>query len=178
MRKGQGRRPLLDACGLRPLRRHCITHWHDSVIDITKWSMEYFQKPLSANTICRAMCRCQLKPYLAKRKPHVNMVQKRRSVLWAKASSMLSAFSSTASIFDGMGVHKCIRYGQLACFGRHYECWKVYKCFGATYAPSRWHLFQQDNSKPHTAAITTAWLCIVEESVCWIGLPAVHIFHI
>ncbi len=135
MRKGQGRRPLLDACGLRPLRWHCITHWHDSVIDITKWSMEYFQKPLSVNTIRRAMCRCQLKPYLAKIKPHVNMVQKRRSVLWAKASSMLSAFSSTASIFDGMGVHKCIRYGQLACFGRHYECWKVYKCFGATYAP-------------------------------------------
>ncbi len=24
--KGQGRRPLLDACGLRALRRHCITH--------------------------------------------------------------------------------------------------------------------------------------------------------
>ncbi len=24
--------------------------------------------------------------------------------------------------------------------------------------PSRWHLFQQDNAKPHTAAITTAWL--------------------
>ncbi len=37
------------------------------------------------NTIRRAMCRCQLKPYLAKIKPHVNMVQKRRSVLWAKA---------------------------------------------------------------------------------------------
>ncbi len=34
-----------------------------------------------------------------------------------------------------MGVHKCIRYGQLACFGRHYECWKVYKGFRATYAP-------------------------------------------
>ncbi len=32
-------------------------------------------------------------------------------------------------------LHKCIRYGQLACFGRHYECWKVYKCFRATYAP-------------------------------------------
>ncbi len=50
------------------------------------------------------------------------------------ASSLSSAFSSKASIFDGMGVHKCIRYGQLACFGRHYECWKVYKDFRATYA--------------------------------------------
>ncbi len=34
MRKGQGRRPLLDARGLQALRRHCITHRHDSVIDI------------------------------------------------------------------------------------------------------------------------------------------------
>ncbi len=24
--------------------------------------------------------------------------------------------------------------------------------------PSRWHVFQQDNAKPHTAAITTAWI--------------------
>ncbi len=55
--KGQGRRPLLDARGLQALRRHCITHRHDSVIDITKWAQEYFQKPLSVNAICR----CQLK---------------------------------------------------------------------------------------------------------------------
>ncbi len=64
-----------------------------------------------------------------------------------------------------MGVHKCIWYGQLACFGRHYECWKVYKGFRATYAPLQTTLFQgrpcvfqQDNAKPHTAAIATAWL--------------------
>ncbi len=36
VRKGQGRRPLLDASGLWALRRHCITHRYDSVIDITK----------------------------------------------------------------------------------------------------------------------------------------------
>ncbi len=42
--KGQGRRPLLDAYGLVALRQHCITHRHDSVIDITKWAQEYFQK--------------------------------------------------------------------------------------------------------------------------------------
>ncbi len=88
--KGQGRRHLLDARGLRALRWHCITHRHDSVIDITKWVQEYFQN---------------------------------------------SALSSKASIVDGMEVHKCIQYGQLACFGRHYECWKVYKGFRATYAP-------------------------------------------
>ncbi len=37
-------------------------------------------------------------------------------------SSVSSAFSSKASISDGMGVYKCIQYGQCACFGRHYEC--------------------------------------------------------
>ncbi len=82
--KGQGRRPLLDARDLRALRRHCITHRHDSVIDITKWAQEYFQKPLSVNTIRRAICRCQLKLYHAKRKTYVNMVQKCRCVVWAK----------------------------------------------------------------------------------------------
>ncbi len=53
--------------------------------DITKWAQEYFQKPLSVNTICRAICRCQLNIYHAKRKPYVNMVQKYHRVLWAKA---------------------------------------------------------------------------------------------
>ncbi len=67
--KGQGRRPLLDARGLRALRLQCITHRHDSVIDITKWALEYFQKPLSVNTIRHAICRFQLKLYHAKRKP-------------------------------------------------------------------------------------------------------------
>ncbi len=120
--KGQGRRPLLDARGLRALWRHCITHRHDSVIDITKWAQEYFQKPLSVNTIHRAICRWQLKIYHAKRKPYVNMVQKRRRVLWAKAhlkwtvSKWKSALWSDESKFD-------ILVG-----------------------------------KPHTAAITTAWL--------------------
>ncbi len=85
VRKTQGRRPLLDARDLRALRWHCITHRHDSVIDITKWAQEYFQKPLSVNTIRRAICRCQLKLYHAKRKPYVNMVQKCHRVLWAKA---------------------------------------------------------------------------------------------
>ncbi len=37
------------------------------------------------NPIHCAICRCQLKLYHAKRKPYVNMVQKRRRVLWAKA---------------------------------------------------------------------------------------------
>ncbi len=45
-------------------------------------------------------------------------------VLRSKEDGDLSACHqrSKASISDGMGEHKCIRYGQLACFGRHYEC--------------------------------------------------------
>ncbi len=82
---GQGRRRLLDARGLQALRQHCITHRHDFVIDITKWAQEYLLKPMSINTIHRSICKCQLKLYHAKRKPYVNMVQKRRGVLWAKA---------------------------------------------------------------------------------------------
>ncbi len=85
LHNGQGRRPLLDARGHRAIRRHCITHWHDFVIDITKLAQEYFQKPLSVNTICHAIGRCQLKLYHAKKKPYVNMVQKCRRVQWAKA---------------------------------------------------------------------------------------------
>ncbi len=112
--KGQGRRPLLDACGLRALIRHCITHRHDSVIDITKWAQEYFQKPLSVNTIRRAIWRCQLKLYHAKSKPYVNMFQIRRRVLWAKAqlkwtvSKLKSVLYSDESKFEILvGNHGC-----------------------------------------------------------------------
>ncbi len=131
---------------------------------------------------------------------YVNMVQKRRHLLWAKAhlkwtvSKWKGVLWSDDSKFDILfgnhgrlkrretfhqisvqfksqylwwyGVHKCIRYGQLACFGRHCECWKVYmKVLEQHMLPSRWQLFQgrpclfqQDNVKQHTAAITTAWL--------------------
>ncbi len=67
---------------------------------------ENFQKPLSINTIRRAICRCQLKLYHAKRKPYVNMVQKRRRVLWDKAhlkwtvSKWKSVLWSDESKFD------------------------------------------------------------------------------
>ncbi len=115
---GQGRRPLLDAGGLQAVRRHCITHWHDSVIDITKWAQEYFQKPLSVNTIRRAVCRCQLKLYRAKRKPCVNMFQKHRRVLWAKAylkwtvSKWKSVLWSDESIFEKVKVTRhTAKYG-------------------------------------------------------------------
>ncbi len=112
--KGQGRRYFLDARGLWALRQHCITHRHNSVIDITKWAQEYFQKPLSVNTIRRAICRCQLKLYHAKSKPYVNMVKKCHRVLWAKAhlkwtvSKWKSVLCSDESKIDILvGNHGC-----------------------------------------------------------------------
>ncbi len=194
--KGQGQRPLLDAHGLRALRRHCITHRHDSVIDIIKWAQEYFQKPLLVNTIRRA--RCQLNLYHAKRKPFVNMVQRSRHVLWGKAhlkwtvSYWKSVLWSDESKFDSLAGNHARRVlrakeeGDLpACYQRSVQkpasmmvwgCISVYgmgslhvlegtinaekyiKVLEQHMLPSRWRVFQQDNAKPHTAAITTAWL--------------------
>ncbi len=128
VRKGQGWRPLLDARGLRALRRYCITHQDYSVIDITKWAQEYFQKPLSVNTIRRAICRCQLKLYHAKRKPYVNMVQKRCRVLWAKAhlkwtvTKWKSVQWSDESKFDILvGNQGCRVLHKAATISRHYR---------------------------------------------------------
>ncbi len=111
MCKGQGRKPLLDARGLQALRRYCLTHRHDSVIDITKWTQEYFQKPLSVNTIHRAVCRCQLKLYNAKRKPYVKMVQKRRHVLLSQGSFQMDCFK----------VEKCSMVRRVQIW---HSCWK------------------------------------------------------
>ncbi len=192
VRKGQGRIPLLDARGLRALRRHCIPHRHDSVIDITKWAQEYFQKPLSVNTIRRAICRCQLKLYHAKRKPYVNMVQKRHRVLSWTVSKWKSVLWSDESKFDilvgnhGRRVLRAKEEGDLpACYQRSVQKWASLMVWGCISAygmgslhvlegtmnaeryikvlqqhmlPSRRRVFQQDNAKPHTAAITTACL--------------------
>ncbi len=84
-RKGQGRKTILDARDLRALRRHCTTYRNATVMEITTWAQEYFQKTLSVNTIHRAIRRCRLKLYRSKKKPYLNMIQKRRRFLWAKA---------------------------------------------------------------------------------------------
>ncbi|KAK3571804.1 hypothetical protein QTP86_020594 [Hemibagrus guttatus] len=85
VRKGQGRKTILDARDLRALRRHCITYRNATVMEITTWAQKYFQKTLSVSTIHRAIRRCQLKLYRSKKKPYLNMIQKRRRFLWAKA---------------------------------------------------------------------------------------------
>ncbi len=181
------------------------THRHDSVIDITKWAQENFQKPLSVNTIHCAICRCQLKLYDAKTKLYVNMVQKHRRVLWAKAhlkwtvSKWKSVLWSDELKFDILvGNRRCrvLRAKEeedlQACYQHSVQkpvslmVWGCISAYGMGslhvlegtmnaeryikvleqhMLPSRWRLFQgrssvfqQDNAKPHTAAITTAWL--------------------
>ncbi len=71
----------------------------------------------------------------------------------------------------------CIWYGQLACFGRHYECWKVYKGFRATYAPLQIMFISAGQCKT-TLQLSQQHGFVVEEPGCWIGLPAVQIFHL
>ena len=51
-RKRHGRKPRLNDCDLRSLRRHCLKNRHECVKDITKWAQENFRKPLSVNTVC------------------------------------------------------------------------------------------------------------------------------
>ncbi len=85
VRKGQGRKTIQDARDLRALRQHCITYRNATVMEITTWAQEHFQKTLSVNTIHRAIRRCRLKLYRSKKKPYLNMIQKHRRFLWAKA---------------------------------------------------------------------------------------------
>ncbi|KAK3542924.1 hypothetical protein QTP70_006544 [Hemibagrus guttatus] len=61
-----------------------ITYRNATVMEITTWAQEYFQKTLLVNTIHRAIRRCRLKLYRSKKKPYLNMIQKRRRFLWAK----------------------------------------------------------------------------------------------
>ncbi len=85
VRKGQGRKTILNARDLRALRRHCITYRNATVMEITTWAQEYFQKTLSVNTIHCAIRRCRLKLYRSKKKLYLNIIQKRRRFLLAKA---------------------------------------------------------------------------------------------
>ncbi|XP_072136370.1 uncharacterized protein [Mobula birostris] len=85
VRKGQGRKPLLNARDLRALRRHCLRNRPATVTIIAAWAWEYFGKPLSLNTIRRCIQKCNLKLYYARRKPYINSMQKFRRVPWARA---------------------------------------------------------------------------------------------
>ncbi len=185
VRMGQGWKPLLVARGFQVFRRHCITHRHDSVIDIAKWAQEYFQKPLLVNTIRHTICRCQLKLYRAKRKPYVNMVQKHCHVLWAKAHLKWTV-SKRKSVLWSDEYTFYILVGNNGCCISAYSIGSLHVLEGAMNAeryiklleqhmlPSRRRpfqgrpcVFQQDNANSHSAAITTAWLrSSFEHTIC------------
>ncbi len=61
-----------------------------------------------------------------------------------------------ASISDGMGVQKCIQYGHV--FEGTMNAERYIMVLEQHMHPSRGCVFQQDNAKPHIAAIATAWL--------------------
>ncbi len=177
VRKGKSRRPLLDARGLRALRRHCITHRHNSVIDITKWAQEYFQKPLSVNTMRRVICRCHLKLYQAKRS---HMWTWSRSAIVSCGPRLIWKWSDESKCNILVANHRCRvlrakEEGDLsACYQRvisvhvlegTMNAERYIKVLEQHMLPSRRRLFQgrpcvfqQDNPKSHTTAITTAWL--------------------
>ncbi len=194
VRKGQGRRPLLDARGLRALRWHCITHRYDSVIDITKRGPGI----LPETTVGKhnPMCHLQMpaKALSCKNEANVNMVQKHHRVLWDKAhlkwtvSKWKSVLWWDESKFDILVGNDAVskEEGDLpACYQRSVQkpaslmVWGCISAYGMGslhvlegtmnaeryikvleqhMLPSRRRVFQQDNAKPHTAAITTAWL--------------------
>ncbi|KAI4904741.1 hypothetical protein NFI96_002271 [Prochilodus magdalenae] len=55
VRKGQGRKTLLDARDLRALKRHCTSNRNATVKEITEWAQEYFQKALGNKVIFSKM---------------------------------------------------------------------------------------------------------------------------
>ncbi len=169
------------------------------------------------NTKCQAICRCQLKLYHAKRKPYVNMVQKRRRVLWAKAhlkgnvSKWKSVLWWDESKFDILlGKHeRCVLRAKEegdfpACHQRSVQkpvsC-MVWGCIRA-YGMGSLHVLEGTmNAENYIKVYSNIWSppddvyfrmtkqnhilqllqrhgFIAEESGCWIGLPAVQIFHL
>ncbi len=71
---------------------------------------------------------------------------------------MLSAFSSKASISDIWGCISAYGMGSLHVLEGTMNAERYIKVLEQHMLPSSLHVFQQDNAKPHTAAITTAWL--------------------
>uniref|UniRef100_A0A803JHS9 Paired domain-containing protein n=1 Tax=Xenopus tropicalis TaxID=8364 RepID=A0A803JHS9_XENTR len=206
VRKGQGRKTILDARDLRALKRHCTTNRNTTVKEITEWAQEYFQKPLSVNTIHRAIRRCQLKLYSAKKKPFLSKIHKLRRfhrardhLKWSVAKWKTVLWSDESQfevLFGNLGRH-VIRTKEdkdnPSCYQRSVQkpaSLMVWGCMSACgmgslhvwkgsinaekyiqvleqhMLPSRRHLFQgrpcifqQDNARPHSASITTSWLC-------------------
>ncbi|KAK3545399.1 hypothetical protein QTP70_006943 [Hemibagrus guttatus] len=156
VRKGQGRKTILDARDLRALRRHCITYRNATVMEITTWAQEYFQKTLSVNTIHRAIRGCRLKLYRSKKKPYLNMIQKRRRFLWAKAHLKWTVAKWKTVLWSDESKFEVL-FGKL---GRHVIQTKAYKDNPSCY--------QRSVQKPASLMV---WGCM---SAC--GMGSLHIW--
>ncbi len=75
-----------------------------------------------------------------------------------ETSSMLSVFRSKASISDVWGCISAYGMGSLHVLEGTMNAERYIKVLEQHMLSSRWRVFQQGNAKPHTAAITTAWL--------------------
>ncbi len=71
---------------------------------------------------------------------------------------MSSAFSSKASISDGMGCTSAYSMGSLHVLEGTMNAERYIKVLEQHMLLSSRRVFQQDNAKPYAAAITTAWL--------------------
>ncbi len=125
-----------------------------------------------------------LKLYHARRKPYVNMVQKCRRVLWAKAhlkwtvSKWKSVLWSDESKFDflvGNHGHRVLRAkeeGDLpACYQHSVQkpaSLMVWRCISA-YLCSSWQAELSKSSRTRTTLVTVFSLCchLVSASVAW-----------
>ncbi len=149
VRKGQGRRPLLDAHGLRALRRHCITHLSLTLLNGPRNTS---RKPLSVNTIRCAICVLQAKEEGDLPAFYQHSVQK-------PASLMVWGAYGMGSLHVLEGTMNAERY---------------IKVLEQHMLLSRWRLFQQEM----LGFVAEEHGFVAEESGCWIGLPAVQIFHL
>ncbi|XP_030017314.1 uncharacterized protein LOC115438015 [Sphaeramia orbicularis] len=59
LRKGQGRKPLLNKCEFQAFREHCMTNPDATVVNIVHWARDYFGKPISVNTVRRYIQTCK-----------------------------------------------------------------------------------------------------------------------
>ncbi len=125
-------------------------------MEITTWAQEYFQKTLSVNTIHRAIRRCRLKLYRSKKKPYLNMIQKRSRFLWAKAHLNWTVAKWKTVLWSDKSKFEVL-FGKLGCH--------VIRTKEDKDNPS---CYQRSVQKPASLMV---WGCM---SAC--GMPSLHIW--
>ncbi len=152
VRKGQGRKTILDARDLRALRRHCITYRNATEMEITTWAQEYFQKTLSVNTIHRAIRQV----LFGKLGRHVIRTKEDKD----NPSCYQRSVQKPASLMV-WGCMSACGMGSLHIWKGTINTERYIQVLEQHMLPSRRRLFQgrpcifqHDNARPHTASIT------------------------